>query len=353
MAKRKPAESAGQAPEEVGMRAVLAGLAGEYGDAIVSGEDYASAVPARIPWSPVMDVLFSGGIEQGSWVGLTGGEKLGKTVAALCLAARAQESGMAVYYDKVEGRLSREHLAGIRGLDLSPGRFSVIQSTRKKCLTAQDHLGILLKLMHATEKSLFIIDSISAYLTEEEVLGGVGHQDRGGGTKLFAQFVRLMSQTVPVRGHVVVGITQMYSNTGGFGAANVEKAARAWKHQCDYQARAVKKTLVLTNKGRPLGIKTEWQCLTSKNGPPGMKMEAFLRYGVGLDRLQELVDLGCALGIITKRTSWLSLPFIDGEPKANGAEAMRALLEASPAWAEELGRRVGEASSSLSFAGEP
>jgi recombination protein RecA len=293
------------------------------------------------------------GIEEGSWVGITGHEKHGKTTAALNFAASAQRpeyGSRPVFYDKVEGRLSMHHLQGIKGLNLERGRFNIIQSREGKILSQQDHLTILRNILSTVKNAVVIIDSISAYCTENELTEGVGHESRGGGAKLFSQWCRLMNQVVPVNKSVVVGITQLISNTSGMGAQYMERAARMWKYQCDYQLRAVAKSPWKVGETQ-IGLSVKWACNTSKLGPPGMTIESFLRFGVGFDKLFEVINLGMAAGLIQKGGAWLTLSFLEkpaykhllggaAAPKKQGTEKVYELLEQQPEWAAALEKEV-------------
>jgi recombination protein RecA len=320
---------------------------------LIGGDDAVNETRQVIPWTPTLDIIISGGIEEGSWIGITGNEKTGKTSAALTFAANAQKpeyGSRPVYYDKVEGRLSMNHLQGIKGLDLSKGRFNIIQSTQEKILSQQDHLKILIRIISTVPRAVIIIDSISAYVTETELNEGIGTETRGGGAKLFSQFCRMMNQVVPVNKTIVIGITQLISNTSGKGAQFMEKASRSWRYQCDYQLRTIMKEAWKAGESQ-IGLKIKWACNTSKLGPPGMTIDSYLRFGVGFDRLFEVLNLGLASGLVKQAGSWASLSYLDKPeyrhlldggvvPKKQGLEKLYELLQEKPEWAAALEKEV-------------
>lgn len=316
----------------------------EYGAGVlVAGDQVAAERREVLAVTPSVDIIVSGGIQGGSWVGLTGPPKSGKTTLALCIAAAGQRAGRRVYYSKVEGRLSAHHLRGIEGLDLGPGRFYVIQSREGHILSAQEHLRILDKVIRSVPRAVVILDSISALCDEREMDGGVGTETRGNGAKLLSQFLRMMNNVVPVNDTVVVGVTHLICNTGRMGPMYVERAARAWQYQCDYQLRAVSKTAWKV-QNRQVGLVVKWACQTSPLGPPGMQMDAYLRFGVGYDALYELLLLGTQLGLVRKSGAWFHLEYLarpGGQaPKGQGAEGGYRLLRENPAWADALRARV-------------
>jgi recombination protein RecA len=326
----------------------------DYGEGVaVGGCDYASQERVVLPVSPAIDSITSGGIEEGSWVGVTGPEKSGKTTLALSVAAVAQRpeyGSRPVFYSKVEGRMSMHHLKGIRGLDLSPKRFVIFQSVEGRILSGKDHLKILENVIKTVPRAVIIIDSISALPDDKEAEEGVGAESRGSGAKMFSQFLRTLGQTVPVQRTIVLGITHQISNTSGWGEAKVERVAVAWKYQCDYQLRTIGKQ-VWEAGGKTIGLKVKWLCKTSPLGPPGMQTESYVRFGVGIDALFELIELASAMRLIQAKGAWYTLTFLEKQkharmlngapaPKVQGAEKVYALLNDRPEFADALRAEV-------------
>ena len=346
MAKKKDEEEANVQNEFTDR--IYSEIEKEYGkDVLMDGNSVLDEYRQIIPVSPAIDIITSGGIQEGSWVGITGVAKGGKTSLALSFAAQCQKpeyGSRPIYYDKVEGRMSALHVRGIKGLDTSKGKFNVIQSTKDKILTSQEHLSILTKILKTVPKAVIIIDSISAYCDEKEMTDGVGTETRGGGAKIFGQFCRLMNNVVPVQKSIVIGITHLISNTSGFGASLIERAAKMWGYQADYQLRIVQKKPWKAGETQ-IGLTTEWVCNTSALGPPGMKIESYLRFGTGIDRLFELMTLATEANLIKKAGAWISLPFLDEEldeplKPLQGAEKVYDLLLKNPQWIKILEKKV-------------
>jgi len=331
---------------------VVKSVAEEYGKGvIVSGNDIIEDPCALIPISPSLDIITGGGILEGSFVGLTGPPKSTKTTSALSFLANCQlpqYGSRPVFYGKVEGRLSTQHLQGIRGLDLD--NFKVIQSREGQILSAQKYLQIFDNILTNIPRAVLLIDSISALCDQKELDGGVGTETRGSGAKLFSQWLSTMSNVVPVNRSIVIGITHMMCNTSGVGPKYLEKASRRWHYQCDYQLRTImKENWMGTNQ--ILGFKVAWKCFTTPRGLPLMQTDSYFRFGVGLDRLYEAFSYGCLAGLIKKtspKSSWMTIDFlmrpefkhIRGDlteaPKAQGGEGIYKLLEANPEWAHAL-----------------
>ncbi len=352
MAKAKKTEQeAKELTQDELLEQVLSEVEKEYGEGImVDGHSIMADKKIKVPFSPSLDIITSGGIEEGSWVGITGNPKTGKTTGALCLAANAQKpeyGDRTVYYAKVEGRLSTVHLSGIQGLDLGPKKFQVIQSRKGKILTAQDFLRILINIVRTVDRAFIIIDSISALCNEDEQNSDIG-DSQVGGNRLYSKFVRMMNQVVPVNNTIIVAISHLISNIGKPGYS--ERSARAQQYQYDYMLRTIGKEAWKAGE-QQIGLKIKWACNTSKCGPPGMTMDSYLRFGTGIDRLFESLQFGAAANLIRRSGQWYYAEFLklpqhkhllesDEIPKFNGAEKLYQVLVNKPEWTAALEKEV-------------
>jgi len=323
----------------------------EYGDGISrSGDEILNEPKEIISVCPSLDAITGGGIEEGSWVGITGGEKLGKTVLALTIAAQAQKQDRFVYYANVENRLSRQHLEGIKDLKTDGKNLKIFGSRKGRILCDLDYLDIFARVLKNHPRCVLIIDSISTLCSERVMNEGAGAETRSSGYKYVSQFIDSMTAVVPINNCIVIGISRMIANTGGGMGGRSEKAPNAWKFQCDYQLKAVMKTVWKTGENTSaIGQDVLWECRHSKTGTPFRKIEAKLRYGVGYDRVYEAIEFGEKLGLVEKSGSWFSLN-LDGDSspsKVQGKEAVYRLLLENPAWAEKLEAEVMRRSRSL------
>lgn len=302
-----------------------------YGAVVTDGQWVVDTKKQVFSLGPSLDFITHGGVQEGSWMGISGPEKTCKTATALSLAAQMQAAGRHVVYGDVELRVTPQHLLGTRGLKLDSASFSRVASSKAKILSAQDHLKTYLRYLKEIPGCCLIIDSISALVDERELEGGIGTETRGSGAKLFAQFVSLAANVVPVNDCVVVGIVQQYSNTSGYGAHKLDKVASRFKYQEDYILK-VKKCESWEASGNLLGAKITWECRNTKFGPPGGVFTSHVRYGVGVDHAYELIVLGEAFNVISLKGGWYTF---QGKKYQGGEKLYRALSE-SPELFEEL-----------------
>ena len=313
-------------------------------DIILSGNAIVDKNILTIPVSPSLDIVLNGGIPEGSFVVFTGQPKCGKTTTSLSFAATAQQKqyaygsfkeGREVYYLKIEGRLKKRDLEGIPGLDLN--RFHVVGSQQGKILHAEEYLQIGEKVINEIPGSIVIIDSYSALCTEAEITSDMDKMQRADGAKLLAKFCRKVANVIPVNKNVVIGITHLMGNPTGYGAEFKEKSGQAIAYQTDVKIRAKTfKAWTLSADSTQIGQEIEWQVICSALGPPGGQITSYIRYGEGIDKYTEAINLGADIGVIHKGGAWYTLTSLSDKPKFQGVEKVRNYLLENPSVYEEL-----------------
>ncbi len=307
-----------------------------YGDGLIcGGNDIVERPRTIIPISPSMDII-TGGILEGSWVGITGPPKHTKTSLSLAIAANAQKQEYGsrdVYYCKIEGRLSPSVLRGTKGLILERPRLNVIEPTMGKILSDVEWLTIIGEIIKTKPRAVIIIDSLSSLCGEKEMAEGPGTETRSSGNKAVSQFCRLYGNFVPINNTIVIGITHMIANVSGYGAPMSEKGANAWKYQRDYHLRSKGKSDWVSGN-KVIGWKVQWECENSPLVPPGMQAECSIRFGTGPDATSEIIDLAVSCGVIQKSGAWLSYSYPEAgeqkEIKTQGSEKFAKALEDNP-----------------------
>jgi recombination protein RecA len=313
----------------------------KFGDEIIlSGNALVDKKVLTIPVCPSLDIALNGGIPEGSFVVLTGQPKCGKTTTSLDFAATAQKSeyqgslkdSREVYYLNIEGRLKKRDLEGIPGLNLA--KFHIIGSQQGKILHAEEYLQIGERIINEVPGCVLIIDSYSALCTEAEITSDMDKMQRADGAKLLAKFCRKVANVIPVNRNIVIGITHLMGNPTGYGAEFKEKSGQAIAYQTDIKLRAKTfKPWVVGTDNTQIGQEIEWQVVCSSLGSPGATATSYIRYGQGIDKHTELINLACDLGVINKGGAWYTITCLDDTSKLQGVEKVRAfLLENSEAY---------------------
>jgi recombination protein RecA len=323
----------------------------KYGDGIlVSGDDILDREQQVIPISPALNIALSGGVPEGTWMNLSSKPKVGKTTSALQFAANCQREeygGRKVYYLDIEGRLKKLNLAGIPDFRTDPKYFHAIQSTEDKILSAQDYLSIAEDILKNEKRCVMIIDSYSALCHEKELTEGIGTSTRGAGAySLLSGFCRQMSNVIPVMKSNIVGIVQLMANVSGYGSALIEKGGMGIAYQCDIWLRA--KSMEPWKDGtKQIGQIVTWTCLASALGPPGIEVNSYIRYGKGIDALQEICQYAEDINLIERHGAWYYCLFMKNHPellngvtadecKGQGEHGLHKLLSENPEWIAAL-----------------
>ena len=257
------------------------------------------------------------------------------TTTSLDFAATAQKPEYSkgaprnVYYLNIEGRLKKRDLEGIPGINLD--KFHIIGSQQGKILHAEEYLQIGERIINEDPGCLLIIDSYSALCTEAEITSDMDKMQRADGAKLLAKFCRKVANVIPVNKNIVIGITHLMGNPTGYGAEFKEKSGQAIAYQTDVKIRAKTfKPWLLSSDNSQIGQEVEWQTLCSALGPPGGVITSYIRYGQGIDKQMELINLSVDLGLINKGGAWYSLKVLNEEKKFQGTEKLRQFMMDNP-----------------------
>ena len=264
-----------------------------------------------LPVSPSIDIALGGGLKEGSWVLLTGDPKTGKTTTALQIAANCQkeENGARpIIYLDGEGRLKAMNLDGIDGLDRE--KMRIVHSDEEP-LCAEQFLDIAIKLITSKDfyRCVCIIDSTSSLIPDRELTEDISGTFRAGLPKILASFCRKLSNVVTQQRATIVIITHFIANTSGYGKPRMPDCGRKIQYQADtrMEVKSIKPWDVGTKQ---VGQMINWRILCSSMGANNTECQSWLKYGTGLDFVQELLSLGADLGLISKRGAWYSCDFM-------------------------------------------
>lgn len=320
-------------------------LCDKFGKGTLTGA--ASIVDSKstiIPVSPAIDLILGGGIPEGSFVIATGPPKLGKTSFCLHFAGHAQDypselspEGRHIYFFNIEGRIKSRDLTGIKHLDISPEKFTLIESSPGNILTAENYIDIAEQLINEKPGCIFILDSFSALCTEEDYAGDIGKRFRANAPLLLARFCRRISNVIPINKSIVMGITHVIANQGMGHSPWMEASGRKLQYQTDVKLRGTHFAPWKVGDAQ-IGQDIHWECTTSAIGPPGGKCMSKFRYGYGIDKEAELVNLCVDLNLIKKGGAWYAV----GDEKFHGLDNTREMLVKNPEKFEELNGQVRE-----------
>lgn len=307
MAKKRASKKA--EPKSTG-NVVVDGIVKKYGNIIQSGTDVLEKLQKYnvLSVSPALDIALGGGLREGQCVNFTGDPKTGKTTTALHFCAKAQKLGKKVYYVNTEGRMTEENFTGIEGLDASA--ISIIQtSDEKPVISAEEYLNSIEQLVKQEEDLVIIVDSVSNMVPKDELEGEIRTGVRNGLPRLLSMFFKRISGDVGRMKAILIFVTHNIANTGGsrFSPSKMADCGNMLQYQ-------VSTNMVITHRGKwevpkesgnHVGQVANWKVLTSAaGGIPNSTAEGWLRYGIGIDEVQELANIAAQFAMVTVKGSY-------------------------------------------------
>ncbi len=304
------------------LKSVMAAVEKQFGKGAVMtlGEDEeAEAVSAISTGSLALDLATGiGGIPRGRIVEIYGPESSGKTTLALHAIAQAQRAGGTAAFIDAEHALD---VAYARGVGVETEKLLISQPD-----TGEQALDITEMLVRSGAVDLVVIDSVAALTPKAELEGEMGDSHMGLQARLMSQALRKLTAVAYRGGTSLVFLNQLRQKIGvTFGSPETTTGGNALKFYASmrFDVRRIGQVKV---GDEPVGGRTRVKVAKNKCAPPFTEAEFEIRWGIGIDALSELLDLGIARGLIDKSGNHLSFA---GSPLGNGRERSRDTLAQS------------------------
>ena len=260
-----------------------------------------------------------GGIPRGRLVEIYGPESSGKTTLALHIIAEAQKLG------EVCAFIDAEH-----ALDLGYGES--IGVVRDQLLTSQpdtmeECLRVADTLVRSGKVSVIVIDSLAAMAPKAEIDGEIGDAHMGVKARLMGQALRMMTGAIRASNCTVVFINQLRQKIGVFfGSPDTTPGGNALKFHASVRL-DIRRIGAVKIGDEVVGNRTRVKVPKNKCAPPFQECEFDIIYGIGINKLGELLDLAIAQKIITKAGSWMKY---DGTTIGQGAKSALEFIDSNP-----------------------
>jgi recombination protein RecA len=296
------------------------------------GEEGETPRVAVIPSGSVgLDLALGvGGYPRGRVVEIFGPESSGKTTLALHAIAEAQRAGGVAAFVDAEHALD---VGYARKLGVSLGDLLVSQPD-----TGEQALEIAEQLVRSGACDLVVVDSVAALVPRSEIEGEMGDAHMGVQARLMSQALRKLTAVVSRNQSTVVFINQIRMKIGVvFGNPETTTGGHALKFYASVRL-DIRRIGHVKEGEQVVGSRTRVKVVKNKVAPPFREAEFDVRYGVGVDRFAEAVDLAAERGIVEKSGAWFSL---DGERIGQGRDRAAEWLREHPAAMEALVARIG------------
>ena len=270
-----------------------------------------------------------GGYPRGRIVEIYGTESSGKTTLAITAIAEAQKQGGIAAFIDAEHSFDRFYAEKL-GVDTT--HLLIAQPDN-----GEQALEIAEQLIRSAAIDIIVIDSVAALTPKAEIEGEMGDNKVGLQARLMSQALRKLSGAISQTNTCCIFINQLRQKIGVmFGPSEVTTGGLALKYYASVRL-DVRRLTSLKDGDQVLGNRVSVKVVKNKVAPPFLKTEFDLIFGVGIDRMAEVLDLALEGDIIKKSGSFYRY---DGSPLAQGRAATIQMLRDTPELAAEIEARV-------------
>lgn len=238
-----------------------------------------------------------GGFPVGRIIEIFGPESSGKTTVTLHLIAEAQKK----YPNKRASFIDAEHAfdptyAENLGVNIQELLFSQPSS-------GEEALEIAEALIKTGEVSVVVIDSVAALIPQAELDDNYGNSKMGLQARLMSQAMRKINGLVSNSETILFFTNQLRDKIGiVYGSPEVTTGGNALKFYAS-QRIDIRKIEILregeAKTSEAYGNRVRIKVIKNKVAPPFKECEVTIVYGVGFDKLSEIIDLGLEFGILS------------------------------------------------------
>jgi recombination protein RecA len=306
----------------------LTDLTKRFGDGAVMrlGEATHMNVEAIPTGSLAVDIALGiGGIPRGRVTEIYGPESSGKTTLCQHVVAEAQKRGGVCGYVDMEHALDPIYAARC-GVDVE--NLYIAQPD-----TGEQALEIAEALVRSGAMDVVVVDSVAALVPRAEIEGEMGDSHMGLQARLMSQALRKLSGAIKQSNTAVLFTNQLRQKIGVmFGNPETTAGGMALKFYASVRL-DVRRIQAIKEGAEVIGSRTRIRVTKNKVAPPFREAEFDIMYNEGISKVGDLIDIGTALEIITKRGAFFSY---NDMRLGQGREQAKNFLKANPQIAEEI-----------------
>jgi len=234
-----------------------------------------------------------GGLPRGRIIEIYGPESSGKTTLAMHVVAEAQKKGGLAAFIDAEHAFDPEYGKRI-GIKLEDLLISQPD-------TGEQALEIAETLVRSNALDVVVIDSVAALVPRAEIEGEMGDAQIGLQARLMSQALRKLTGAISKSKTMVIFINQLRMKIGVmFGNPETTPGGLALKFYSSVRLE-IRRAAQIKKGDEIIGNHTVVKVAKNKVAPPFKKAEFDIRYGQGIDRNAEILDVGENLGIVSRK----------------------------------------------------
>lgn len=237
------------------------------------------------------------GLPKGRIVEIYGWESSGKTTLALHVIAEAQKAKGSCAFIDAEHAFDANYA---KSLGVNVDDLLVCQPDY-----GEQALEFADQFVTSGLFSVVVVDSVAALIPKGELENNMGDSRMGAQARLMSQACRKMVGTIHKTNTLVIFINQLREKIGVmFGNPEVVPGGNALKFyssvRLDVRRSTTKDNSTTDSNGHTTGNLTKVKVIKNKVSPPFRTCEFDILYGIGIDKIGEIIDFGVEHGVIKK-----------------------------------------------------
>ncbi|HJW82845.1 MAG TPA: recombinase RecA [Anaerolineae bacterium] len=266
-----------------------------------------------------------GGVPRGRVTEIYGPEASGKTTLCQHIVAEAQKRGGIAAYIDMEHALDPNYAARC-GVDID--NLYIAQPD-----TGEQALEIAEDLVRSGAVDVIVVDSVAALVPRAEIEGEMGDSHMGLQARLMSQALRKLSGAIKQSNTAMIFTNQLRMKIGVmFGNPETTTGGNALKFYASIRL-DIRRTQSIKTNTEVVGNRVRVRVTKNKVAPPFREAEFDIMYNEGISKSGDILDIGTAMDIITKRGAFFSY----GDAKlGQGRESAKDFLKAHADLAGEI-----------------
>jgi recombination protein RecA len=300
----------------------------QFGSGSIMRLDGSEVQPVEVipTGSIALDVaLGCGGLPRGRIIEIYGPESSGKTTLTLHAIAEAQRTGGVCAFIDAEHALDTDYARRL-GVDLED-----LLVSQPDC--GEQALEITDTLVRTGAIDLIVVDSVAALTPRAEIEGEMGDSHMGLQARLMSQALRKLTAQISRTRTIVIFINQLRQKIGVvYGNPETTTGGNALKFYASVRL-DIRRKKPIKRGDETIGSECKVKVVKNKLAPPFREADFEILYGVGVNKLGELVDTAEKLGLVEKSGTWYAY---DGAKLGQGRDKVLAHLDEHPALQQQL-----------------
>ena len=266
--------------------------------------------------------LGAGGLPLGRVVEIYGPESSGKTTLTLEVIAEAQRQGKTCAFVDAEHALDPIYA---EKLGVNIDELLVSQPD-----TGEQALEICDMLTRSGAVDVIVVDSVAALTPRAEIEGDIGDSHVGLAARMMSQSMRKITGNLKRSNTMMIFINQIRMKIGVmFGSPETTTGGNALKFYASVRL-DIRRIGSVKEGDEVVGNETRVKVVKNKIAPPFKQAEFIIKYGEGISKHGELIDLGVKHKLIDKAGAWYSYNSDRiGQGKANSMQFLKNNPEVS------------------------